>query len=73
LYILSPGKDVLRKRLTERGDSMEEIERRLTECELWDEEARNIQDPRIHFLTNDTTREEFFAQVQKILTNSSAR
>jgi guanylate kinase len=36
LYILSPGKDVLRKRLTERGDSMEEIERRLTECELWD-------------------------------------
>ncbi len=69
LYILSPGKDILRKRLSERGESPEKIDQRLIECQNWDEEARRLAEPGTHFITNDGTREEFFTEVRKILTN----
>ncbi len=39
-YIYSPHQEVLRQRLEKRGDSMEEIEKRLKDCVRWDSEAK---------------------------------
>src|SRR3989344_8004502 len=39
-YILSPGEEILRKRLQKRGDKPEEIEKRISDCRDWDAEAR---------------------------------
>ncbi len=40
-YILSPPQEVLRERLKLRGDSQEEIEKRISDCVRWDSEANH--------------------------------
>ncbi len=48
-YILSPGDDKLRSRMLRRGDSPEEVERRLALCRSWDQEARSASDVKLNF------------------------
>lgn len=66
LYILSPGEAILRERLTKRGDTHLEIEKRLNECRDWDSRALEIQtQPSIRFIHNDGSLDDFFAEATK--------
>ncbi len=49
-YVLSPGKDEIRRRLAGRGEI--EIQKRIDDCQKWDEEALTSNIPYI-FLKND--------------------
>jgi len=67
VHLLSPGEEVLRERLRKRGESEENIERRLLECRDWDEKARTLR-PVPHLVTNnESDLEHLFAQVDKVL------
>lgn len=44
-YLLSPPEDELRKRLSRRNSSEEEISRRISDCQNWDTEALNSKIP----------------------------
>ncbi len=62
-YIYSPSQEVLRKRLEKRGDSLEEIEKRLSDCLKWDQDALNSGIP-YEFVKNDTTIEEAVVEIK---------
>ncbi len=66
IYILSCPPHDLRKRLTDRGDTADSIERRITDCALWDEQARKSHVP-FHFVANDGTVEDLIIKVLKLL------
>lgn len=51
-YVLSPPQEILRERLRLRGDEMDEIEKRLTDCLKWDQGALNSNIP-YEFVRND--------------------
>lgn len=51
-YILSPGEDLIRKRLASRGDDGASIDRRVKECQKWDRKAIESDTPYI-FIQND--------------------
>lgn len=53
-YVLSPSQEVLRNRLTTRGDKEEEVEKRLKDCIKWDSEAMTSGIP-YEFVKNDDT------------------
>lgn len=69
IYILSCPPHDLRKRLTERGDSAESIERRITDCSLWDERAKQSGLP-FHFVANDGTVEDLILKVLTLLSDT---
>lgn len=62
-YLLSPGEEVLRKRLSLRGDSVIEIQKRISDCKKWDEEELASDIPYI-FLQNDGSIEEVVDQIR---------
>ncbi len=82
-YILSPGRSLLRNRLTnrregrlidrregrhiDRREGRRVIDRRLTGYEELEKEARQIADSRVDFIPNVGTPNELFAEVQKFL------
>ncbi len=55
-YILSPPQEVLRERLTLRGDKIEDVEKRLRDCVSWDSEIRSWGVD-YEFVKNDSTIE----------------
>lgn len=66
LYILSPGEATLRLRMSMRGDNPQDIEKRIEECRDWDAQAKEINEhPPIHFMHNEGTLDEFFAEAER--------
>lgn len=70
IYILSCPPHDLRKRLAERGDTLESIERRITDCSLWDAKAKKSNIP-FHFVANDGTIEDLIIKVLKLLSQEA--
>lgn len=66
IYILSCPPHDLRRRLKDRGDTHESIERRITDCSLWDAQAKKSGIP-FHFVENDGTVEDLVIKVLKLL------
>jgi len=50
LFVLSPGEEVLKKRMQERGDSEENITKRLQNERNWEADARTMGE--FHFIDN---------------------
>lgn len=63
-YILSPPREVLRERLKKRGDSEEEVEKRLANCSKWDWEAFG-SGIRYEYLRNDKEVEVTVEKLKK--------
>ncbi len=64
LFILSPPKRTLQKRMKKRGDPPAEIRTRLKSCRLWDEEARQLSLLcTLAFFQNNEGISELFDQV----------
>lgn len=61
-YVLSPPQLILEERLRNRGDSPEEIEKRLRECIQWDSKARSSK-ILYEFVKNDGTIESVTSEV----------
>lgn len=61
-YILSPPEDALRARLEERGDKAEDIAKRITDCKMWDAEARKSLLP-YTFINNNGTVQRTLSQI----------
>lgn len=61
-YILSPPREILRERLRSRGDTEDEIEKRLKDCVQWDSEAK-MSDIPYEFVKNDSTIESAAEEV----------
>lgn len=70
LYILSPPENILRERLNKRGDSPEEIEKRLQECKDWDTRARRDKHLYEGFVHNSGIVEE---ALYSVFTHLAAR
>lgn len=66
VHILSPGREMLSKRLLERGDPLDMIHRRIPECESWDQEALSLELP-IYFANNQTSLQEFFLHAEECI------
>jgi guanylate kinase len=62
LHVSSPGEDVLRTRLRARGDSIDIVEKRISDSLLWDRFVTSLNLP-VHTLNNDGTPEELFRNV----------
>ena len=60
-YILPPKEHALRERLKLRGDDEKTIERRVSDCRKWNEEAKTSGIPYI-FIRNDAALEKAVAQ-----------
>jgi len=69
-FVTPPKSDVLRARLEARGESEEDIDRRLEDCDKWTQEARESALPYI-FVDNKGTIEETVEQVLQNLIGSS--
>lgn len=67
-FVLPPEESVLRARLARRGDSEEEIARRIQDCRVWEEEARSSDLPYV-FLDSSGTVEETSQAVMECLAN----
>lgn len=66
VFILPPGEEEQRRRLEKRGELSKQIERRIADCNKWEEEARASCVP-YYFVTNDGTVAEVVAKVEKII------
>ncbi len=66
IFILPPDEEELRRRLTERGDLPEQIERRIVDCKKWEQEAR-ISGVPYEFVRNDGTISEAVEKVEQII------
>ena len=66
IYVRSPPEEVLRERLGARGDTVENIERRLADVRVWETQAEESDIP-YQFITNDGTIDETVEQVRRIL------
>ncbi len=49
IHLLSPGEDILRNRMLQRGDSRENVEVRIRDCLDWDTRAQQVE--AVHFIT----------------------
>ena len=67
MFIESPGEDVLRARLDQRGDYSADINRRIVDCLSWDLEAQSSSIPYV-FHRDDNDLEKKFALVRDLLT-----
>ena len=66
IFILPSSEEELRRRLEKRGDSPEQIKRRITDCRNWEEEARASDIP-YEFVRNDGTVAEAVERVEEII------
>lgn len=66
IFIIPPREEELRRRFEKRGDSPEQIERRLADCKKWEEEARSSRIP-YEFVRNDGTVVEAVEQVEQVI------
>lgn len=64
-YVSSPPQEVLRKRLKNRGDSPEEVERRLSDCLKWSQDALSSGIP-YEFVRNDREIEYTVMEIKNI-------
>lgn len=66
LYVLSPSEEVLRVRMSMRGDDAQEIEKRINECWDWDTRAIKLNEiVPVNFIHNSGTLDEFFTEAQQ--------
>ena len=65
-FILPPGEEELRKRLENRGEPPEAVEKRIADCRKWEEEAR-ASGLTYQFVTNDGTVAEAVEKVDAII------
>ena len=66
IFVLPPEEDILRQRLSKRGESEEAIVKRIQDCREWTEDAR-VSDLPYVFLENNGTIEETAQKVIEIL------
>ena len=66
IFIVPPDEEEMRRRLAKRGESPEQIERRIADCKNWEEEARESGTP-YKFVRNDGTIEEMVEKVEGII------
>ena len=66
IFIVPPDEEELRRRLAKRGESPEQIERRIADCKNWEEEARESGIP-YKFIRNDGTIAEAVEKVERII------
>lgn len=66
IFVLPPGEGELRRRLEKRGDSLEQIERRIADCRKWEEEAKSSNIP-YKFVRNDGTVAEAVERVEDVI------
>ena len=66
IFVLPPEADILRQRLSARGESEETIVKRIQDCREWTEDAR-VSDLPYVFLENNGTIEETAQKVIEIL------
>lgn len=66
IFILPPNEEELRRRLVKRGESSESIEKRITDCKKWEEEARVSGIP-YEFVRNDGTVAGIVGQIESII------
>ena len=64
-FILPPNEEILRKRLTERGDEPASIERRIADGKKWREDFAKFNIP-YQKIANDGTPQETAASIQRI-------
>lgn len=65
-FILPPGEKELRRRLKERGESEDNINRRIADCKKWEDEAK-ASGIYYEFVRNDGTVKEVVDKVEEIL------
>lgn len=61
-YVLSPSEDILRERLTDRGETESTISRRLQDCREWDLRAKESTVPYV-FIENEKTIDDVIAHI----------
>lgn len=61
-YIVAPSKSVLQQRLTDRGESEETIQKRISDCAQWDSLARRSSLP-YEFIENEKTVDDAIAVI----------
>jgi len=66
IFVLPPGEEELRRRLEKRGESPEQIEKRIADCRKWEEEARSSGIP-YEFIRNDGTIAEAVEKIEQII------
>jgi len=66
VFILPPSEGELRRRLENRGESPEQIDRRIADCKKWEEEARVSGIP-YEFVRNDGTVAEAVEKAEQII------
>lgn len=65
LHILSPGPKILRERMRKRGESLQSIEKRLSECQDWDFQAQMFaEDCPIQMIPNTGTLIDFLTEAR---------
>lgn len=62
-YLFSPHQDILKKRLEKRGDGAEEVQKRLTDCIRWDQNASRSSIP-YEFVRNNREIQEPVAEIK---------
>lgn len=65
IFLIPPCEEELRRRFEKRGDSPEQINRRIADCRKWEEEAR--ASGLYKFVRNNKTVEEAIRQVEEII------
>lgn len=65
-FILPPNEEELRQRLAKRGESPEDIDRRIIDCKEWENKARSSDIP-YNFVKNDGTVEDVIEQIEGII------
>ena len=65
-YVFSPAEQVLRRRLMKRGDNDASINRRISDCKIWDKEASNSGIP-YTFIDNSGTLSDTMRQINQYL------
>ena len=68
IFVLSPDEDELRRRLRERGEPDDAIEKRMSDCRKWEEEALLSVIP-YEYVTNSGTIEEAVSKVEKVISS----
>jgi len=66
IFILPPSEEEMRRRLINRGDSPEQVERRISDCKKWEEEAR-ASDISYEFIRNDRTVAEAVETIEDVI------
>ena len=66
IFMLPPGEEELRRRLMKRGESPEQIDKRISDCGKWEEEAKKSDIP-YEFVRNNGTIAEAVHNVEQII------